>query len=491
MSAASVIINRVLLASVLALLLAAAASPLLAVTPSPQGDSPADQLNTVSEQSGPQAGPDDVDDTDDTDDTDDADDADDDDNDDESGGGAISELDVVSIINADEQGKAFYMPTYVYHDQGGGETYVVDNGRVIVYGDNHFPVATIGPGRGLSHATGVHVDREGNVFVLRTGFEGQPTQIAVYNAAFLPVRLIDLSTIPGTESLVPRSMVISDNGFIYVASDSALRGLLVLDQEGRFSHWLKPTDLIYDRQAIVEPQESEAKEQEEEEVSEEAQREPDFDVSELVPELVPRQNAPDLAAEAGPGIGPVQVNDIQRDANGNLYLLSAETGKVYIYNENEEYLYSFGEKGGSTGKLSQPRQLVVDERKRVIYIVDYMRHAILIYDLGGRFMHELGGRGTAPGWFNYPRSIAANVKGELLVADQFNRRVQVLDVRFEYKFPLFQVPFVFEARGGQQPRPMALRDRFYGPGFSPGEQASVDPDRQEILDLLAPGGDMI
>ena len=106
-------------------------------------------------------------------------------------------------------------------------------------------------------------------------------------------------------------------------------------------------------------------------------------------------------------------------------------------------------------------------------------------------MHEFGGMGNRPGWFQYPNSIATNKQGHLVVADRFNRRVQVLDVHFEYKFPLFQVPFVYDPNDIYQPR--AIRTtKHYGPGFDEG-QAFVDlsPEQEEILLILEEAGDVI
>ncbi|MBW2163925.1 MAG: hypothetical protein JRF43_05670, partial [Deltaproteobacteria bacterium] len=63
-----------------------------------------------------------------------------------------------------------------------------------------------------------------------------------------------------------------------------------------------------------------------------------------------------------------------------------------------------------------------------IYVVDYLRHTVLVYDLTGRYRFEFGGRGWGEGWFNYPTSLAVDSLGHLLVADLFNNRVQVLEV---------------------------------------------------------------
>ncbi len=51
-------------------------------------------------------------------------------------------------------------------------------------------------------------------------------------------------------------------------------------------------------------------------------------------------------------------------------------------------------------------------------------------------MHEFGGMGTGPGWFQFPVGLGLNKEGNLIVADLFNQRVQILDVNFEYKYPL-------------------------------------------------------
>ena len=122
------------------------------------------------------------------------------------------------------------------------------------------------------------------------------------------------------------------------------------------------------------------------------------------------------------------------DSDGHLFFLSEETSKVYVYATNEEFLFSFGEKGGSTGKMSRPRGIAINEGRKIIYIVDYMRHTILAYDLAGKYLYEFGGRGSGPLWFNFPNSITVDRKGRLIVADLFNNRVQILKTEFDMTF---------------------------------------------------------
>jgi hypothetical protein len=81
--------------------------------------------------------------------------------------------------------------------------------------------------------------------------------------------------------------------------------------------------------------------------------------------------------------------------------------------------------------LSQPRALAIDEQNELIYIEDYMRQTILIYNLEGDYQFEVGGRGTDPGWFNFPTAMIMNKHQQFVVADLFNRRVQVLELGYE------------------------------------------------------------
>ncbi|MDH3330086.1 MAG: NHL repeat-containing protein, partial [Desulfobulbaceae bacterium] len=354
---------------------------------------------------------------------------------------------VVAILNADELGESFRYPSFLAYDQDMDEIYVTvgGKGKIIVYNSNFFPTDSLGPGRGADAARGIYLNNDGWIYVCQGETDTRPGQVTVFNPAFFPEQEIIFDSIPGVEKFLPRDLVIGLTGNIYVVGQGN-RGLMVLDKEGKFSHWLQPQDQIFDMEAAASAQEE--REQNELELTDigmitrektEIQDET-LDMSEFLPqELIPGSIV-DRLKERKSSLGPVIVADVARDSEGHLYVLSEETGKVYVYSPFEEFLFSFGEKGGSPGKMSRPKSLVVDEKKKAVYVVDYMRHTILIFDQGGKFMYEFGGFGTGPGWFQYPTGLTLTRDGLLAVADLFNHRVQVLDVQFEYKFPLFQSP---------------------------------------------------
>jgi len=362
-----------------------------------------------------------------------------------------AEIKVVAILNTDELGERIRYPSFLGYDRDMDEIYVVVGGRakIVVYGSNFFPTVSLGSGRGADSARGIYIHDDGLIYLCQGESENNPGRVTVFNQAFFPEQEITFDSSVIGEEFVPRDMVVGMTGNLYVIGQNN-RGVLVLDKDGNFSHWLRPRDKIFDMEAVKEAQEQEEKSKPEltdtgmANLQEQENQEESPGISELLPpELVPGEKRT-AGLEEESGMGPVKAVDVARDSEGHLYILSEETGKVYVYSPFEEFLFSFGEKGGSTGKLSRPKSLIVDEQKKAVYIADYMRHTILIFGLSGNFMYEFGGLGTGPGWFYGPGGLTLTRDGLLAVSDLFNNRVQILDVQFEYKFPVFKPPVVKE-----------------------------------------------
>jgi hypothetical protein len=125
---------------------------------------------------------------------------------------------------------------------------------------------------------------------------------------------------------------------------------------------------------------------------------------------------------------PPRFSGLTVDSQGVLYALSEELGKVFVLDRELKTVRTMGQKGGSSGSLSRPPGVAVDDRRGLVYVVDYMRHSVSVYDLAGQFLDEIGGMGISPGWFQYPKDCAVDPQGRLYVADAFNQRVQVLEV---------------------------------------------------------------
>jgi DNA-binding beta-propeller fold protein YncE len=379
----------------------------------------------------------------------------------------------IAQITLDDDGRGLSYPAAVFFDHTEEEIYLVNGGssRVVVYGPDYFPRTSIGTGRGIDAPRGTFVTDSGHIYICQGRNKNNPVQrITILNGAFFLDREIILDDIPEAASFYPRQVAVNRQGLIYLAGESS-RGVLVLDRDGVFLRRLEPMDMIADQEAIAA---AALQQQEEERRFEEEQRALSADGDEVstkgrsrgdIPEeFRPRSSSPGGAPRSGAGLGPVRIRSVHIDKAGNLYLVSAETSKIYVYGPDETFLFSFGEKGGTPRKLSQPRSLAIDEKLRLIYVADYMRHTILVFDMTGKYLFEFGGRGGSPGWFNFPADIAINRKGQIIVADMFNKRVQVLELRAEIAYPLF--------RGGL-PKP--------APEKSEPEESENDTQGEELI----------
>jgi DNA-binding beta-propeller fold protein YncE len=359
----------------------------------------------------------------------------------------------IAQITIDDDNRVIDYPAAVFFDPVVEEIYLVNGGRnrLVVYGPDFFPRMSIGIGRGIITPRGGIVLSNGDVYIgqVKTAKNPRP-RITILNGAFFVEREIFLDEIPEAENFIPRNLAINKDGIIYLAGDS-YRGVLVLDNEGNFLRKLQPMDQVILRgEDAIQALEEEKKQKEEPEGEdatealdeEEKQKEeldlivtyaedstPEEDIYADIPEeFRPRTSQPDDVSGGLEVLGPVKINFVAMDKAGKLYLISAETGKIYVYGPDESFLFSFGTKGGSPGQQSRPRSMTIDEELGVIYVADYMRHTILAYNMMGEYVFEFGGRGFQPTWFNFPNDITINNQGQVIVADLFNKRVQVLEI---------------------------------------------------------------
>jgi DNA-binding beta-propeller fold protein YncE len=283
-------------------------------------------------------------------------------------------------ILEDYEGRKMTYPSKVYVDSVTGEIYAVDSGnkRILIYTYDYYPLLSVGISDGIEAPVAVAVDQNGYLFVAQSPSGGDPrSRISVLNPALTWERDIYLSGFEGAGGFQPKGIAIGKNGNLYVAGDH-YPGLIVLDRDGNFLRMICPMDCVdkYDER-----------------------------------------------------LEKASVCDVDIDSHGLIYVLSEDKGRVFVYDENEKFLLKFGQKGGGSGKLSRPRGVAVDDKNGRVYVIDYMRHTANAYGLEGEFLFEFGGKGWSEGWFLFPSDISVDTFGNVLVADTFNHRVQVLSLR--------------------------------------------------------------
>jgi DNA-binding beta-propeller fold protein YncE len=298
--------------------------------------------------------------------------------------------DVVTVLTKDDHGENLRMPQALFFDRGADELYLINGGdnRIVVYGPDYFPQESLGKGRGIDTPVAGYVDDKGRLYIPQASTSSRPPRLTILNSAFLPVKEIDLAGFPDIGDFSPQKIAMGRDGKIYLTGVESSR-ILVLRGDGGFVRWFEVT--------------------------------------------IDKKSGDYLADDGSGAAMKTVIKNVVADSVGNLYFLSEESSKVYVFADGEHFLFAFGAKGGAEGKMSRPRALAIDEVKRCVYVVDYMRHTVLIFDFSGTFRFEFGGRGWGPGWFNYPVDITLGRQGQVIVADFFNQRAQV----FEVTLPVF------------------------------------------------------
>lgn len=291
---------------------------------------------------------------------------------------------VVTLLTVDDSGEPLRLPSALFFDSRADELYLLFGGnRVVVYGPDYFPQDSLGKGRGVDLPMDGVFTPDGNILIPQRGGAGHAPRLTIINSAFLPVKEIDLAGVPEIGDFSPEHIALGREGNILLTGQNSSR-VLELSGDFNFLRWL------------------------------------------TVPVSIGGKY---LAQGADAKSKMTFIRDVAVDSLGNIFLLSEETSKTYVFAPGGSYLFAFGTKGGAEGKLSRPRALAIDEKKRCIYVVDYMRHTVLLYDFTGAFRYEFGGLGWGPGWFNYPVDIVVGRQGQVIVADFFNQRAQVFTVK--------------------------------------------------------------
>jgi len=113
--------------------------------------------------------------------------------------------------------------------------------------------------------------------------------------------------------------------------------------------------------------------------------------------------------------------DMDIDSSDNIYLTDQLNHCVHIFDSNGNFTKKLGHYGKGEGNFWYPSGIAV--YKNNIYVSD-CHNRIQQFDLLGNFINQWGRLGNDSSQFNNPQSIAADIEGNIFVADTFNHRIQ-------------------------------------------------------------------
>ncbi len=131
------------------------------------------------------------------------------------------------------------------------------------------------------------------------------------------------------------------------------------------------------------------------------------------------------------GTGPGQFvfpTDVAFDANGNVYVSEyGDHDRVQVFDGSGKYLREFGKFGNGPGEFSRPQSMVIDGEQ--MFITDACNHRLVVFKLDGTFVRSMGSVGDAPGQYRFPYGLDKDQRGNLIVCEFGNNRVQKIDTQ--------------------------------------------------------------
>lgn len=124
---------------------------------------------------------------------------------------------------------------------------------------------------------------------------------------------------------------------------------------------------------------------------------------------------------------------ISLDADENVYAVGRGNSFIYVLNKKGAVV----RKIDYAGQVSAPAGIVVDDSTGKIFLVDSPGGKVAVFDKqSGKHLYSFGKPGAGDGEFNRPSPITINHKGEVVVGDVMNARVQIFskDGTFLRKF---------------------------------------------------------
>ncbi len=114
-----------------------------------------------------------------------------------------------------------------------------------------------------------------------------------------------------------------------------------------------------------------------------------------------------------------------------LYVVDTKAHNIKAYSLDGELLFTFGKRGKAEGEFNFPTNIAVDRRNGNIVIVDTQNFRVQVFDKNGKFIRKFGKLGDKPGMFARPKGIGVDSDGNIYVADSAFNNIQVFNEKGE------------------------------------------------------------
>ncbi len=136
----------------------------------------------------------------------------------------------------------------------------------------------------------------------------------------------------------------------------------------------------------------------------------------------------------GTGGGQFQFpSDVAIDRkHGWLYVADNDNSRIQKLDLEGNYITQWGADAVGDTHLRYPTKLAIDNKNRMIYVLDSGNHKVLKLTLSLRKIAEWGGFGSDPEKFRFPFGVDIDEEGNVYVADNVKREIQVFSSKGEF-----------------------------------------------------------
>jgi DNA-binding beta-propeller fold protein YncE len=122
----------------------------------------------------------------------------------------------------------------------------------------------------------------------------------------------------------------------------------------------------------------------------------------------------------------IYPTDIGWDKKGRMFVSEyGDNDRIQVFDGSGKFLFKFGSFGQDNGQFIRPQDMVIVDD--LLYVTDACNHRICVFTTDGKWVRNMGSCGSGLGQFRFPYGMDIDSKGNLVVSEFGNNRIQLID----------------------------------------------------------------
>jgi len=322
-----------------------------------------------------------------------------------------ADLNLIASLSGDKIMGKFNQPSAIFFDELKKRLYVADTGnnRLVSFDHEFNFISEFDAGGELKYPTSIVKNSKDQFFVVGGTARDELFLIDIPKKIF---KQIEIKNITARENpFLPDNLAIDKDDNLYI-TDRGNGRILVVDSDGRFLKEIAVENKFVDLTDVQIDTEGNI-----------------YSLSTLEGKVYIFNNKEGSVSSFGKREIAVEnkfvdLTDVQIDTEGNIYSLSTLEGKVYIFNNKEGSVSSFGKRGSRANEFEFPVSIAISPN-RFVYVLDKHKGNVLVFKKDGNFQFNMLKKGWGNGEIYEPSYIYIDKGNKIYIVDRGNNRIQI------------------------------------------------------------------